>query len=117
MRKICNIKLIAFVVCVFLIVTSFSSVATTFSAKVTEIEVVLQNGKNSFIDDKVSKNLIYQLSFGEPELKEVKLYNSTFTKIDIPGSIPLGGTGKPSLPVKSVRLLLPRGTKVTNINV
>ena len=71
------------------------------------------NNLNDNID-----SLSYTFSFVEPSLESAKLFGSTFSKINMRGCIALGkNIGEPALPVKFVKLLLPPGKTVKNINI
>lgn len=56
-----------------------------------------------------SKNLSF--------VDEVASNNITYTKIELSGFYQVSDTGKPSLPVKSIKLIVPHGQTVDNISL
>jgi len=60
----------------------------------------------------------YSFSFPEPSFNEKILNNKTYTTLDMSGCMSIGRkAGKPVLPVKYVKLLLPPGKKVIDIGI
>jgi len=70
-------------------------------------------------DDSSDPNyLSYTFSFKEPDMKSTELYNEVFTKVSMSGCMVIGkDIGSPSMPVKFIKLLLPPGKNVANIEV
>jgi len=65
-----------------------------------------------------TEQLSYMFSFVPPILGTIKSADATFTKIDMPGCLEMGGQpGDPRLPVKFIRLLLPPQETVDAVTV
>jgi len=63
-------------------------------------------------------HLTYSFSFKEPELFKTQLFDNSFTKILVPGTITLGNSaGEPTLPVSFMKILLPPKTTIKSIDV
>jgi hypothetical protein len=63
-------------------------------------------------------SLVYSFSFNEPDFRDVEMGNRLFTSINMPGCMAIGRElGSPNIPIKFVKLLLPPGKEVTNIDV
>jgi len=76
----------------------------------TGISIKKENDKPTYSD------LFYSFEFSKPELKKIQFNDQVFTKISMPGCISLGrGIGSPNIPVKLVKLLIPQGYNVKNI--
>ena len=65
------------VVCIFLIVTSFSSAAIDLTDKTSTTEMRHEIENINLVDNTHAKELSYYLDFMEPELAEVRLFDST----------------------------------------
>lgn len=113
-------QFIIFTLCIFF-VTSTSSAAViktstmSLNSKPEKIysEYFNSNNLNENID-----SLRYNFHFLKPSLESTKLYGSTFSKINMQGCIALGkNIGEPALPVKFIKLLLPPGKTVKNVNI
>lgn len=64
------------------------------------------------------KRLSYSFTFLEPGLQIIRGAGSNYTSFQMPGCMSVGKqAGAPSLPVKSVKLLLPTMTSVTGVSV
>ena len=71
-----------------------------------------------FRSNAIDESFSYSFSFPEPSFNEKILNNKTYTTLDMSGCMAIGRkAGKPVLPVKYVKLLLPPGKKVIDINV
>jgi len=63
-------------------------------------------------------SLKYTFEFTEPNLKDMKLSDTSFTSLSIPGCISIGkGIGMPNLPVRFAQILIPFGMDVKEITV
>jgi len=66
----------------------------------------------------IIENLSYTFSFRKPDLQIVDIIDADYTKVKMDGCLALGKTaGAPALPVRFVKLLVPYGMTVTNIDV
>jgi|GEM_PF-1596829 len=64
------------------------------------------------------KSLNYKLYFSKPSFHEKIMCNNPYHIIDMPGCVLVGKKpGEPAIPVKLIKILLPLGTTVKNINV
>jgi hypothetical protein len=62
--------------------------------------------------------LRYTFSFEEPQLDEMEIFNRSFTSVQMPGCMAIGrSVGAPNIPVKFVKLLLPPGSEVVDVDV
>jgi hypothetical protein len=89
------------VMCIILMTTSLSIAFDPISV-------------NNITDERFS----YTFTFIEPKLQTIRADGSDYTSLQMPGCLAIGKqAGAPSLPVKSVKLLLPAMTTITSINV
>ena len=61
--------------------------------------------------------LTYTISFEQPTLEQIKLNDTTFTKIEMSNCLSHASPGDPALPVRPVKILLPQGEKISDIKV
>jgi len=96
---------VAVVICVLMITTSMAT-ATTNSVKMNKQVNPIVN------------SLSYTFLFKEPSFSSVQTAGSGYTTINMQGSLAIGKqAGDPSMPVRTVTLLLPPKKSVTSINV
>jgi len=113
----------ASIVCVIAVLMIMSTAINTVGLDKREFEKKLEiiqeeKDENPFSTPQTWNSLSYQFEFEKPKLKETRLYKEEFTKIEIEGCISLGKEiGSPNLPVKFVKLLIPYGKKVSDIQV
>jgi len=63
-------------------------------------------------------SLSYTFSFKEPNMGTTELYNEVFTQVNMPGCMAIGqGIGIPNIPVKFIKLLLPPGMDIADIDI
>jgi len=103
---------------VFLAVVLMFSSATSMKFNVNEDKM---DTSSPLSDSDASSNtdaLRYTFAFTHPTIRTVYTDNSDYTTIDISGCISIGrDVGKPILPVKPVKLLLPAMTTVSSVSV
>jgi len=61
--------------------------------------------------------LTYTISFEQPVLQQIQLDNTTFTKIEMSNCLSQATPGDPALPVRPIKILLPQGKKISDIEV
>jgi len=62
--------------------------------------------------------LEYEFSFDKPKLKQLELYDMSFTDISMSGTYSIGqDDGMPIVQIRPVQILLPQGTKLKDISV
>ncbi|HEC77235.1 MAG TPA: hypothetical protein ENI33_08290, partial [Thermoplasmatales archaeon] len=93
-RRILPIKMLP-IICMFLII----SVNVLFPAKAEEKEILLN------------------FSFTEPKIKKLQIGNETYDRVIIDGLPNSNDAGKPSLPFKPVKVLLPQKHRVKSISI
>lgn len=67
--------------------------------------------------DTIDNKIILEFSFSKPILEKSNFYGNIITTVTIEDLPNTHDLGKPILPVKPVRILLPQGTKVNSIDV
>jgi hypothetical protein len=60
--------------------------------------------------------LEYKILFNEPDFKDIILENKSFTQVLMSNCISHGDPGAPSLPNYPIKILIPYGKKISNIN-
>ncbi|MCD6223088.1 MAG: VCBS repeat-containing protein, partial [Thermoplasmata archaeon] len=93
------------------LVTLFLISPIGIAANIVHLKVT----NNATKDD--SETLTYKITFSPPNLKEINIFNRTFTTISMAGCINTGEAGKPALPVYGTRILLPYGTQLEGVTV
>ena len=107
-RKIKKI-IVLLIIVTFIGTTAFSSM-TGASINTSQISRINTN--------KQVKTLQYIFVFEEPSLIETSLFQNSFTKVTVPGTITLGNNlGEPALPVFFAKILLPPETLIKEIFV
>ena len=105
-RNATNILLVLIIIFICLI---FNSLIFSFKQEKYNIK------KFEYINNEL---LSYTFSFSEPNFNEKTLHDKTYSTIDISGCVAIGKKeGEPVLPVKYVKLLLPPGQKIVDVNV
>ena len=61
--------------------------------------------------------IVLEFSFSEPIFEKTNIDENIFTAVSINNLSKIHDLGKPILPVKSVRVLLPQGTDIENIEI
>ena len=113
MVKLNNIKSIAMIIFLFLMVSSISSgnAFHPFSKS------IIQNVENDDFDRFSLELLNYTFNFNKPDMKKTSIYDDVFYSINLPGCYHVGRIGEPVLPVKSVRISLPPCTDISEVVV
>jgi len=81
--------------------------------------------QSSFLSDYIivadakenNEMLTYTISFEHPILKQIKLDDKTFTTIEMSNCLSHATPGDPALPVRPIKILLPQGKKLSDIEV
>ena len=107
-KEFMKTKIISILVVVFLLAAS----ATVLSVGKSADKMVRNPEKDS-----IEKALSFSYSFEKPSTKNVVILGETFTRVSLKGCKLYGETGKPRLPVKPLRILLPQDTTVDKITV
>lgn len=94
------------------VITSFLLVLSLFltSGFVTGLFAKNDNTQNIIFST-------YTFSFEEPKFSEVELTGKTFTRISVSNCISHGSPGQPSLPISTVKILVPQGMVIMDIIV
>jgi len=64
-----------------------------------------------------AETLVYDYAFEKPEVLNVIIGQQTFDRIDMPNGPNTGDVGEPALPSQGVRILLPPGSELSNIEI
>jgi len=102
---------------VFLVFILMFSSATSMKFNVNEDKMDISSPLSDGDTSSNTNALRYTFAFTHPTIRTIYTDNSDYTTIDISGCISIGGdVGKPILPVKPVKLLLPTMTTVKSIS-
>jgi hypothetical protein len=112
-------KRVTALMCIAVLVSSMTSVTgiqernDTLSPKMSLSSISAEKNANDILS-----SLHYSFSFQKPLLQSIKLHDSEFTKLSLPGTIEVGSkAGAPALPTKLITLLLPPNTQVKTLAV
>ncbi|RLF50312.1 MAG: hypothetical protein DRN24_06755, partial [Thermoplasmata archaeon] len=83
-----------------------------FTTATSAFEIYQTIEKNKDIE-----TITLDFSFSKPKLEKIKIKNKIFDRVTIDSLQNTYGLNKPSLPVKPVKILLPQGRNVKNIEV
>jgi PKD repeat protein len=61
--------------------------------------------------------IVLNYTFDTPSFRTIKMLNEEFTRLSIKNLPMYGNVGEPRLPVKPIKILLPKSTTIKNINV
>ncbi|RLF42900.1 MAG: hypothetical protein DRN18_01485 [Thermoplasmata archaeon] len=90
-------------------------VASTLIIIVT-ITMLLSAGiTKALANEEDNSTISYFYTFKTPTFTQVSMWRKTFTRVEMEGCPLYGGTGKPRLPVKPLRILLPQETTVEDV--
>ena len=90
------------------IFTGFIILLMTFSI----VQGLAQKGSNNSTDE-----LVFDFYFSEPTIKQIESGNEILNKISLENLKNTNDYNKPCLPVKTLKILLPYGQEVDNINI
>lgn len=107
-------KILCVIVCVVMSATAFAVAVQTMAESTPTSSPRENDGDSGTVPTKLS----YSILFTEPDLQEKEFYDRTFTRICMEGCLSIGEElGQPCFPVKPIRLLLPQGVDVSNIEL
>ena len=107
-------KSVSLIVTACLIVSMFVPIGTLTLAGSQQST---QKGQLATTTNKLQQ-LEYSFLFEEPTLQTKQYSKGTFTKVEMPGTVSIGnGPGSPTYQARPIKILLPQGTKLLNINV
>jgi hypothetical protein len=103
-----------YILMIKMIILSIFLLTTSISTTVISDE---QNQNNS-PDDGSNTSLSYLVSFAEPKIQSIQLFDQNFSKISMSGTfLTSQKRGDPTIPAKPITILLPQGTEYEDISV